>query len=157
MQDKKAMSRKAVRNRRHGAAAVEFAFAAPVVLFLLLAIMIGSQGVFHYQQVAALAREGSRWASVHGTQFEKETDVPAATPEDVFNTAILPLATTLSPEQLSYSVTWDQSNMPLQVLEDVQTPIGNTVTVTVNYQWIPELYLIGPINLTSSSTAQMHF
>ena len=119
--------------------------------------MLGSQGVFHYQQVASLAREGSRWASVHGTQFEKETEIPAATPEDVFNTAILPLTTMLTPEHLSYDVTWDQSNMPLQVIDDVQTPIGNTVTVTVSYQWFPQLYLIGPINLTSSSTAQMNY
>jgi hypothetical protein len=29
---------------------------------------------------------------------------------------------------------------------------GSTVTVTVTYQWLPEVFLIGPINLTSSST-----
>ena len=73
---------------------MEFAIAAPIVFFLLLAIMIGSQGVFHYQQVAALAREGSRWASVPRQPVRKsETDNPAATPEDVLNTAILPVAT----------------------------------------------------------------
>ena len=150
------MSRHARRKRR-GAAAIEFAFASPVVFFFLLATMVGSQGVFRYHQVAALAREGSRWASVHGSQYEKETGNAAATPDDVFNSAILPAATTLKPKHLSYEVTWDQSNMPLQVTEDVQTPFGNTVTVTVTYRWLPELYLIGPIHLTSSSTAQMQY
>jgi Flp pilus assembly protein TadG len=150
------MSRYARRQRR-GAAAIEFAFASPIVFFFLLATMVGSQGVFRYHQVAALAREGSRWASVHGGQYEKETGNAAATPEDVFNSAILPAATTLKPKHLSYEVTWDQSNMPLQVAEDVQTPFGNTVTVTVSYRWLPELYLIGPFNLTSSSTAQMQY
>jgi len=33
--------------------------------------------------------------------------------------------------------------------------VGNTVTVAVAYQWFPEVYLIGPISLTSTSTAQM--
>jgi Flp pilus assembly protein TadG len=152
------MMRPAIRSqRRRGAAAVEFAFAGPIVFFLLLATMIGSQGVFRYHQVAALAREGARWASVHGGQYQKETGEAAATPEDVFNKAILPLATTLRPEHLSYEVTWDESNMPLEVIDDVQTPRGNTVTVAVSYEWFPEMYLIGPINLTSTSTAQMNY
>jgi Flp pilus assembly protein TadG len=150
------MSRHA-RKQRRGAAAIEFAFASPIVFFFLLATMVGSQGVFRYHQVAALAREGSRWASVHGGQYEKETGNAAATPDDVFNSAILPAATTMKPEHLSCEVTWDQSNMPLQVTDDVQTPFGNTVTVTVSYRWLPELYLIGPFHLTSSSTAQMQY
>ena len=151
------MLRRNIRKQRRGVAALEFAIAAPITFFLLLVIMIGSQGVFRYHQVAALAREASRWASVHSGQFEKETDIPAATPEDVFNTAILPAAMTLRPEHLSYEVTWDQSNMPLQVIDGVQTPVGNTVTVTVSYEWFPEMYLVGPVNLTSSSTAQMQY
>ncbi len=149
------MLRHVVRNQRRGAAAIEFAFAAPIVFFLILAIIIGSLGVFRYHQVAALAREGSRWASVHGGQYEKETGRPAATAADVFNTAILPAATTLNPEQLTYEVTWNVSNLPVQVIDDVQRPFGNTVTVAVSYRWFPEMYVIGPVNLTSSSTAQM--
>jgi Flp pilus assembly protein TadG len=143
------------RNRRRGATAVEFALTAPLVFFLLLATIVGGFATFRYQQVAALSREASRWASVHGSQYEKETGNPAATPEDVFNTAILPAATAMKPDQLSYEVTWDENNMPLQVINDVQNPTGNTVTVTVSYELLPEMYLIGPINLTSSSTSQM--
>ena len=148
-----------LRNRhcrqRRGTTAIEFAVAFPIVFFLLLATVVGGMGVFRYQQVAAVAREGARWACVHGGEYEQVTGKPAATPEDVFNKAILPAATMLRPENLSYSVTWDQSNMPLQVTEDVQEPFGNTVTVTVTYQWYPEMLLIGPFTLTSSSTAQM--
>jgi Flp pilus assembly protein TadG len=140
---------------RRGTTAVEFAVTCPILFFLLFATIVGSMGVFRYQQVAAVAREGARWASVHGGQYEQDTGKPAATPEDVFNKVILPAATLLSPEHLSYSVTWDQSNMPLQVSDDVEEPFGNTVTVTVTYQWFPEMLLIGPYTLTSSSTAQM--
>jgi Flp pilus assembly protein TadG len=151
------MIRHSIRHRRSGTTTLEFAVTTPITVFLLLATVTGGIGVFRYQQVAALAREGSRWASVHGAEYEEETGNPAATPEDVYNEVILPAATTLNPAYLSYSVTWDQSNQPLQVDEDVQTPFGNTVTVTVSYQWIPEMYLIGPFNLTSSSTAQMMY
>ncbi|HJS08293.1 MAG TPA: TadE/TadG family type IV pilus assembly protein [Pirellulales bacterium] len=149
------MLRNRLSRHRRGTTAVEFAIAFPIVFFLLLATIVGGMGVFRYQQVAAVAREGARWACVHGGEYEQVTGKPAATPEDVFNKAILPVATMLRPENLSYSVTWDQSNMPLQVTEDVQEPFGNTVTVTVTYQWFPELFLIGPFTLTSSSTAQM--
>lgn len=143
------------RMRRRGATVVEFAIAAPVAIFLILAVMVGAMGVFRYQQVAALAREGSRWASVHGYQYQKETGLPAATPDDIFNEGVLPRSTALIPEYLSCQVTWDVSNIPLQVHEDVEHPVGNTVTVTVSYEWFPDLYLVGPFHLTSSSTSQM--
>lgn len=143
------------RKQRRGASAVELAICAPLVFFILLATIVGSLAIFRYQQVAALSREASRWASVHGAQYEKETGNPAATPEDVYNNAILPAAASLDPEFLSYEVTWDRSNIPLQVIDDVQTPQGNTVTVTVSYVLLPEISLIGPINLTSTSTSQM--
>jgi Flp pilus assembly protein TadG len=143
--------------RRRGATTVEFAFVAPIMFFTILATIIGSLGVSRYQQVASLAREASRWASVHGSEYQQETGQPAATAEDIFNQAVLPSAVGLSPDALSYEVTWDRSNIPLEVDEDVQNPFGNTVTVTVSYQWFPEVYLVGPINLTSSSTDQVRY
>ena len=38
-----------------------------------------------------------------------------------------------------------------------QVVIQNYVTVTVSYQWMPELYLVGPLNLTSSSQMVMSY
>src|SRR5262245_52203553 len=149
------MSRSEVHHRRRGTTTVEFAITCPIVFFLIFAIIVGGLGVFRYQQVAAAAREGARFACVHGADYADETNHPAATPADVFNQAILPGSYTLDPNYLTYSVTWNQSNEPLQVIENVQVPVGNTVSVTVNYQWLPEMYLIGPFNLSSTSTAQM--
>jgi Flp pilus assembly protein TadG len=145
------------RNRRRGATTVEFAVACPIVLFVIFAIIVGSLGVFRYQQVATLAREGARWASVHGGQYQQETKQPAATADVIYTKAMQPLAIALKPERLSYGVTWDESNMPLSVHEDYSTPTGNTVTVTVSYQWLPEMYVAGPLTLTSTSTAQMSY
>ena len=144
-----------IHHSRRGATAVEFAICCPIVFVLIFATMVGALGVFRYQQTAELAREGARWACVHGGEYAEETGNPAATPADVYNNAILPAATAMNPSKLSYSVTWDASNMPLDATTSVGTPTGNTVTVTVSYQWFPEVYLIGPYTLSSTSTAQM--
>jgi Flp pilus assembly protein TadG len=144
-----------VQKRRCGTTTIEFAITCPIVFFLVFAIIVGGLGVFRYQQVAALAREGARWASVHGGQYAKETNQPAATPADIYANAIAPSAVALDPSKLSYAVTWNRNNWPLWVYNDAEQPIGNTVTVTVTYQWIPEMYLAGPYTLTSTSTAQM--
>jgi Flp pilus assembly protein TadG len=145
------------RNRkdRRGATTVEFAICCPVVFLLLFATMAGALGVFRYQQTAELAREGARYACVRGGLYALETGNPAATPEDVYNNAIKPLAVAMDLNRLSYEVTWDKSNMPVDASESFATPRGNTVTVKVTYQWFPELVLAGPYTLTSTSTAQM--
>jgi hypothetical protein len=38
-----------------------------------------------------------------------------------------------------------------------QKTYQNYVTVTVTYQWMPEVFLIGPINLTSTSKIAMSY
>ena len=141
--------------RRRGATAVEFAISCPIIFFFMFATIIGGLGVFRYQQTAELAREAARWASVHGGQYAEETGNSAATAQDIYTNAIQPGATTLDLSKLSYQVTWDKSNMPLDASTGFETPKGNTVSVTVTYQWFPEMYLIGPFSLTSTSTAQM--
>ena len=144
-------------DRRRGTSTVDFAITCPIVFFLVFAIIVGGMGVFRYQSVAALAREGARWASVHGGQYAEEKDQPAATAADIYTNAMAPGAVGLDPSQLTYTVSWNHSNMPLYVDEDAENPVGNTVTVTVTYQWMPEMYIAGPITLTSTSTAQMQY
>ena len=145
----------APRARRRGTTTVEFAIACPIIFFVVLATIVGGQGVFFYQAVASMAREGVRWASVRGSEYEEETAQPAATAADIYANAIAPGAVGLDLANLSYTVGWNQNNSPLTVYEDVQAPKGNTVTVTVNYLWKPAWFLVGPFTLTSTSTAQM--
>ncbi len=89
---------------------VESAIIYSVTFLLIFGLIIGGLGVFRYQEVASLAREGSRYASVHGAMYEQVTGKPAATPADVYNNAILPKAVALDPKQLTYSVTWNPDN-----------------------------------------------
>jgi Flp pilus assembly protein TadG len=125
-----------------------------VVVVLIFSTIVGGLGVFRYQQVAALARQGARYASVHGGQYEKEKNQPAATADDIKANIVQANATALKPSLITCTVTWNSSNDPLTTT-DFDNPVGNTVTVTVTYQWFPEAYLAGPITLTSSSTAQI--
>jgi Flp pilus assembly protein TadG len=145
-------------HHRQAATIVEFAIVAPVTFILLLGLLIGGLGIFRYQQVARLARDGSRYASVHGSDYAQETGNAAATSTDVYNQVIAPNATALDLTQLTYSVTWNTTNSPSHsTTANGQTvTTTNTVTVTVTYHWIPEAFL-GGITMSSSSVAVMSY
>ena len=138
--------------RRSGTSVVECAVVAPLVFIFVLALMIGAIGIFRYQEVASLARRGARYAIVHGTQYAATSGNPAATP------AIKPNAVALDLNKLSYSVTWNTTNAPTHgaVVNGSPVAIQNTVTVTVNYVWIPEAYF-GGVTLSSTSVMVMSF
>ncbi len=133
--------------RRGVAQVLETAIVLPVVMMLTLGTCSTAMGVYYYQLVAMLAREGARWASVHGTRYAADTLNPAATPADIYNNAILPMAVGLNPSSLTYSVAWNTTN----------SPYNNSVIVTVKYQWTPDLYITGPLNLTSTSVMPMSY
>ena len=131
--------------RRRGATVVEHAIVLPVFFLFVIGTVVVGFGVFRYQEVAHLAREASRYASVRGTSYAAATGYPAATAKDVYEGAIRPNAVGLDAKQLSYEVTWSPDNRQ-----------GSTVTVRVTYRWVPEAFL-GGMDLTSTSTATMSY
>ena len=58
---------------RRGATAVEAAFVLPVAFTFIIGMVVMGFLVYYYYQVASLAREGARYASVHGTQYAADT------------------------------------------------------------------------------------
>jgi Flp pilus assembly protein TadG len=147
-----------LRRSRPAATMVEFAIVGPVTFLLLIGLLVGGLGVFRYQQIAYLAREASRWASVHGAKYAQDTHNPAATPADVYNTVIKPDATGLDLGQLTYSVTWNPDNAQyhLGAVNGSTVKVANTVTVTITYHWIPEAYLPGGV-MSSTSVCTMSY
>jgi len=148
--------------RRPGVTVVEGAIVYPVVLVLMLVFIVGAMGIFRYQQVASLARQGARYASVHGYQYSLDNKLPAATADDIRN-VIVANAVNLdtSPSALQVTVTWNTDNQQYHTVTVTDangfqnvTPVLNTVTVTVTYYWLPEAFL-GGITMTSTSTVQM--
>ncbi len=150
--------------RRDGTSVVEAAVVYPMVFIFVVGLVVGAAGIFRYQEVASLARRAARYAAVHGTQYAKDTGNPAATPADIFNNAVLPYAVALDPARLSPpAVSYNNSNHPYQTSiantggtngDIVAT--GNTVSVTVSYQWLPEAFL-GGITLSSTSVMPMAY
>jgi Flp pilus assembly protein TadG len=145
---------------RRGSNMVEAAIALPVALMFILGTCVIGLGIYRYQQMASLAREGARYASVHGTQYAQVTGNSAATATDIYNNAILPMAIGLNLTPSDVTVTWNTTNSPTSYNPNSTPPgepLQNTVSVTVTYKWMPEMYLAGPITLTSTSTMPMSF
>jgi Flp pilus assembly protein TadG len=145
--------------RRKGAVMVDNAIILLLLLMFIIGTIVGGLGVLRYQQIALLAREGARYASVRGTQFQADGKGAAATPTDVFDNAMLPLATGLDQQNLTYSVVWP--NGKTAVYADPTSippgqPKGATVEVTVNYKWIPEAFF-GGTTMTSKSVMPMQY
>lgn len=142
------MFRRPIRPRRRGAATVEYAIVLPIFFMLTFGTIIVGYGVFASNEMAAVAREGARWAAVHGGNWKKENSKPLTTAADVYTKGILPHVAGLNTSKLTYSVTWSDPNQ-------MSSP-PSTVTVTVNYSWTPQLYL-GPMTLTGKSTMTMSY
>ena len=151
------------RQRRTGSALVETAIVYPVLFLIILGIILVGIAVFRYQQVGHAAREGARYACVHGAKYAEETGNAAATPDDVYNNAILPQVAGMQTANISYSVTWNQSNKQTYsyVYTDPttgQTTVkarANTVSVTVTYSW--DTGLFGPIPVSSTTVMNMSY
>jgi Flp pilus assembly protein TadG len=143
-----------VRQVRRGATLVESAFIYPVTFLLLVGLVVGSLGMFRYQQMASLSREAARYASVHGQQYARDSGNSAPTPQDIYNTVVAPAAVGIDLNQLSYSITYNTSNDPyrVKIVNGDIVPVTNTVRVTLTYQWLPEAFLGG---VTLSSTSEM--
>jgi Flp pilus assembly protein TadG len=165
------------RARRRAATAVECAVVYPLAFLLILGLVITAQGVARYQEVAALARSGARYASTHGAQYRKDAglgtgsagtsagssgglfwysvDPTQASGTDTtwagstYDTAARPQLVALDPAKLTFKLGYpsviNQSTKP-------DNWPGSQVTVTVTYQWVPDLYLAGPYNLSSTSS-----
>jgi Flp pilus assembly protein TadG len=146
------------RNRRAGVTVVECAVIYPVTLLLVLGLIIGGMGVYRYQEMASIARRAARYALVHGKQYEKDTGNTAATPTDIYNNAIAPHAVSLDLSKLSYAVSYNTDNWPDHkiIVNGNVAAVGNTVTVILSYNWIPEAFL-GGVTLTSTSTMPMSY
>ena len=129
-------ARCSARARRRGVILVESAIIYSVTLTLLLGTIVMGMGVFRYGQVAALAREGSRWASVHGSTYLSEQGGAGITGDDVMKNAVKPKLVAMDPAAFTYSLTMTSGK----------------ATFTLNYKWTPEAYF-GAMTLSSTSTA----
>ena len=124
-------------------------------MLLIFGLIIGGMGVFRYQEMAHLAREGWRYAATHGGQYlldgrPAQTGVSAISTSAQLQDYIRSLAVGLDKSKLNVTVSWSTPstvspvNIPTYVdtnpnlVPPGQKTIRNYVTVTVTYQWQPE-------------------
>ncbi len=160
--------------RRKGVHALECAIVLPMVFFFILGLAVGGMGISRYQQAAYLAREAARYAACHAGQYQQENaaaitagTLPNVNESYVIQNIVKANAAGMDTSKLTVSVSfnmssgsydWDDTTdnnnrWPYSQVTNNGTTYNetNTVSVTVTYQWFPELYLVGPINLTSTS------
>ncbi len=139
---------------RRGATMVETAVILAVLFLVLFGIVNGAVAVFRYQQCAHAAREGSRWAAVHNTEYAFDTGNPACTAATVRTTAVLPQTVGMDPNGVTCDVVWSPDNRPYHVVivnnQDVYRQ--NTVSVTVSYTWNAGV-VFGPLTVSSTSVS----
>jgi Flp pilus assembly protein TadG len=139
---------------RRAATLVEMAIVYPLVFLVTFGVIIAGMAVYTYQQVGALAREGARWASVHGGQYHQEVGGAMATNANILS-AIQSKAVGLNSASLSVNASWTNSNeLPVNIVNGAV--VQNSVTVTVQYQWQPLLYL-GSMTLSSTAVATVQY
>ncbi|MEK7214075.1 MAG: TadE/TadG family type IV pilus assembly protein [Chloroflexota bacterium] len=147
------------KNRRLGAAMAETGLVMPFLVLVIVGLIATGLMVFRYQQMATLAREGARWASVHGADYRSATGSAATTAADVYNNAILPLAVGLDTSKLTYTVVWSDSAQTPAVASTTSNPPGqpvaSTVTVTVNYATVD--FWGAAIRLSGTSVVAMQY
>src|SRR5262245_21435889 len=68
---------------RSGASMVEGAIVFMTTFLLMVGLVVGALGVSRYQQVAAAAREGARYACCHGGLYARERSSTASSTDDI--------------------------------------------------------------------------
>ena len=114
------------RTARRGTTVVECAVVYPITLLLFIGTVVMGLGVFRYQELQLLAREGARYASVHGPNYAAQTGNAQASTSTV-QTYVQGLSVALGGLTCT-AVTYSATSLPC------------TVSVTLSYTWKPEGY-----------------
>jgi Flp pilus assembly protein TadG len=163
---------------RRGVTIVECAVVYPAVFILLLGLVVGGMGVFRYQEVSSLARSAVRYASTHGAQYRKDANLGTGSagsssptagnglfwyntdPKqadgtdttwtgDIYDKSVRPNLVALDVNSLSFKCGWPPV---INQVDKADNWPGSRVSVTVSYQWLPEIFIVGPFNLTSTAS-----
>jgi TadE-like protein len=144
-------SRTRIGRRPLGQALVEFAFVAPIFFFMLFAIIDFGRYVYYVQILNNAAREGARYAIVHGNESFQPAGPAANDPNVdavVRNYAIGVIGDDAVLEVFS---DWGDPDHPANPPSNTR---GHQVKVWVNYHFQPVIPLvpIPSITITGEST-----
>ena len=124
--------------QRTGAVTVEMAIILPLLILITIGLCVAQLGAFRYHQIAALAHESARWASVHGREYAKQTNRHIANSDDIFENVIKPRAIGLNLGKLTHKLVWEKD--------------GNVVHVSISFVWTPEAFFT-PRSISCTATS----
>lgn len=124
--------------QRTGAVTVEMALILPLLILVTIGLCVAQLGAFRYHQIAALAHESARWASVHGKEYVKQTNQHIANSNDIFENVIKPRAVGLNLSKLKHELVWEED--------------GNVVHVSISFEWTPEAFFT-PRSISCTATS----
>ena len=126
---------------RCGQALVEGALTLTVFLSLVFGVCEFGRAVWIYTLICHVAREGTRYAAVHGSQSGMSADLAITNTNNVVKTR----AVGLPASSVNVTTTWVPDNTP-----------GNAVRVSVSYNFkFMTPYRLSSDTLTLRSTSQM--
>jgi TadE-like protein len=151
-----------MRRRGRGQALVEFALVAPMFFFLIFAIVDFGRYVYYVQVLNNAAREGTRYAIVHGWQGLPPSGPPApgtSSPDPTGNNVKAAVRNYLvgvigqSSGSLSIAVCWQPKNGVGPACGGDNSR-GSPVQVTVDYSFRSAIPIvpIPPLNVQGAST-----
>jgi hypothetical protein len=152
------------RTRRRGAVLPDAAIVYSVVFLLTIGVIIVAMGIFRYQEVAALARVGSRYACVRGSGYAAATGNASPTAAQIKSYILSQavgldqskLTVTVSLQTATGTVSWDGSGQAVTSKDGSGNVKTNIVIVQIQYTWVPELYL-STVTMSSTSKVPMAF
>jgi Flp pilus assembly protein TadG len=142
---------RALRRAEAGQTLVEAAFSISILLMLVVGIMQIMMALYCYNYVADAAREGARYAMVHGSSctgcIAKGTDV-----QTYVQNLGLPVINTSS---LTVTTQWPDTGSICTPSSIPCNNPGNNVKVTVQYQYLPHIPFIRSSTWLMSSTSEI--
>ncbi len=134
-------------NRHHhrGQALVEFVLVAPIFFLILFAVIDFGRYVYYVQTINNAAREGARYAIVHGS----DSLAPTGPPDDAGGAAVKSAV-----RRYLIGVVGDSSVLAVTPSWDPNNRRESTVTVSVRYQFhsVIPIVPIPPVQIDGAST-----
>jgi Flp pilus assembly protein TadG len=139
------------RRRSRGQAMVEFAMVAPIFFLLLFALIDFGRYVYYVQVLNNAAREGARYAIVHGSLSLAPTGpaAPGTTSTDPSGNKVIQVV-----RSNAVGVVGDSTTLAIVPTWDPNNGRESTVTVTVTYSFrsVIPLVPLPPITIQGAST-----
>lgn len=134
--------------RSRGQALVEFAFAAPIFFVLLFGLVEGGRYVFYSESLNHAAREGARYAIIHGAASRPTTAQTGPGSPDPTGEAVKQAVRDAAVGMGNP----DAIGIPDPEYSPNNNRRGSTVTVTVSYTYTPVVSVFGPITVDAEAT-----